>query len=397
MGLTETQAKAQGIEIEKAVVPLGRERTRACHGARRRHDQADLRQEHAPAAGRGHGGPQCRRADRRNGAGPGDGGGRGGHRRSPSTRIRRLSETVFFAAEIAEGSITDCTCPRNNRWSCPHRDRFTGAGQSAGGSRTRPALWFAFQGAQMLVLRDDAGSRLPSAADPGELGLVATRSQYLGVLGEQHCYACELREDSAPPTGMQLSGLRALFGAIDDSLFALAGRAFQIVDWDRSHQFCGRCGTPTRQRLNERARECPSCGQVHYPRIAPAVMALVRRGNELLLARSPHFPPGMYSALAGFVEPGETLEQTTGARSARGSGHRYQEPAILCQPAVAVPAFTDDSVLRGLRRRRNHAGAERNRSSRLVHGDRLPQALPGKISISRRLIDSAMQELGAGT
>ena len=82
-----------------------------------------------------------------------------------------------------------------------------------------------------------------------------------------------------------------------------AGRAFQIVDWDRSHQFCGRCGTPTQIKSNERARECPNCKQVHYPRIAPAIMALVRRGSELLLARSPHFAPGMYSALAGFVEP----------------------------------------------------------------------------------------------
>jgi NAD+ diphosphatase len=196
---------------------------------------------------------------------------------------------------------------------------------------------------------------------------------------------------------MQLSGLRALFGAIDESLFALAGRAFQIVDWDRSHQFCGRCGTPTKHRLNERARECPSCGQVHYPRIAPAVMALVRRGDELLLARSPHFPPGMYSALAGFVEPGETLEQTLAREVREEVGIEITNPRYFASQPWPFPhslmiAFYAD-----------YAGGEITPDPSEIEAadwftaDRLPQALPGKISISRRLIDSALQELGAGT
>jgi NAD+ diphosphatase len=100
-----------------------------------------------------------------------------------------------------------------------------------------------------------------------------------------------------------------LFSVLEDAHFALAGRALQLLQWDRDHQYCGRCGTPTVPRAEERARQCPACGLSAYPRVAPAVMALVRRGRELLLGRSPHFPPGMYSALAGFVEPGESLEQ----------------------------------------------------------------------------------------
>src|SRR5438046_2353929 len=117
--------------------------------------------------------------------------------------------------------------------------------------------------------------------------------------------------DAAPqavaPAGMAWEGLRALFSVLDDAHFALAGRALQLVEWDRTHQYCGRCGTPTEARRDERVRVCPACKLAAYPRVAPAVMALVHRGRELLLARSPHFPPGMYSALAGFVEPGEAL------------------------------------------------------------------------------------------
>jgi len=218
------------------------------------------------------------------------------------------------------------------------------------------------------------------------------RSQYLGILGEQHCFACELEEGSTPPEGMQWSGLRALFGAIDDSLFALAGRAFQIVDWDRSHQFCGRCGTPTVIKNHERARECPSCGQVHYPRIAPAIMALVRRGREFLLARSPHFAPGMYSALAGFVEPGETLEQTL-VREVREevgievANVRYFASQPWPFPHSLMIAFNAD-----------YAGGEITPQADEIEAadwfsiDRLPQVLPSKISISRRLIDAALQD-----
>jgi len=261
--------------------------------------------------------------------------------------------------------------------------------------RTGPALWFAFQGAQILVLRNEQSASLPHAADLRDLGMTPKRSQYLGVLGAQHCFACELEEGSAPPDGMQWSGLRALFGAVDDSLFAIAGRAFQIVDWDRSHQFCGRCGTPTQVKSNERARECPNCKQVHYPRIAPAIMALVRRGRELLLARSPHFAPGMYSALAGFVEPGETLEQTL-VREVREevgievANVRYFASQPWPFPHSLMIAFNAD-----------YAGGEITPEPGEIEAadwftlERLPQALPSKISISRRLIDAALADLGA--
>jgi NAD+ diphosphatase len=261
--------------------------------------------------------------------------------------------------------------------------------------RDEPALWFAFQGAQILILRDDAGVRMPLAGDLRDIGMTPKRSLYLGTLGEQHCYACEVDEGSAPPEGMHWSGLRALFGAIDDSQFAIAGRAFQIVDWDRSHQFCGRCGTPTQVKNSERARECPSCKQVHYPRIAPAIMALVRRGRELLLARSPHFVPGMYSALAGFVEPGETLEQTL-AREVREevsievTNVRYFASQPWPFPHSLMIAFNADYVSGEI----VPAPGEIEAADWFTL-DRLPPQLPGKISISRRLIDAALSELAA--
>jgi len=171
------------------------------------------------------------------------------------------------------------------------------------------SLWFVFRGAELLVAAAPGAATLPHCNHPNTLGMMPQRTQYLGVLGEQHCFSAELAVDAIAPRGWIWQGLRALFGALSEAQFALAGRALQIVDWDRSHQYCGACGKATAARTNERSRECLGCGLVVYPRLAPAVMGLVRREKMLLLARAPRFPKDMYSALAGFVEPGETLEQ----------------------------------------------------------------------------------------
>jgi NAD+ diphosphatase len=86
------------------------------------------------------------------------------------------------------------------------------------------------------------------------------------------------------------------------------GRAVQLVEWGRTHRFCGRCGTATERQANERSMKCPACGLLAFPRLAPAMITLVTRGDEALLARGVAFRGPMYSCLAGFVEPGESLE-----------------------------------------------------------------------------------------
>ena len=189
--------------------------------------------------------------------------------------------------------------------------------------------------------------------------------------------------------------VRALFGALDDAVFALAGRALQVMDWDRSHQFCGRCGTPTAVKSGERARECPSCGQVHYPRIAPAVMALVQRRGELLLARSPHFMPGMYSALAGFVEPGESLEQCLVREVKEEVGIevenlRYFSSQPWPFPHSLMIAFNCDWAAGEIAPDPGEIEAAGWFSLENLPG------LPNKISIARRLIDATIAKMRAG-
>lgn len=167
------------------------------------------------------------------------------------------------------------------------------------------ALLFLFQEGRLLLHGDGTLPR-GRAEDLG-----ADFVNALGTLEGQPVVAARLTGDL--PEGFQLRPLRGTFGVLHEDLFGLAGYAVQVVEWDRTHQFCGACAVPTVRNGHELSRTCPKCGLTAYPRVAPVVMVLVTRGEgegrELLLARGPQFPAGMYSALAGFVEPSETLEQ----------------------------------------------------------------------------------------
>jgi NAD+ diphosphatase len=177
------------------------------------------------------------------------------------------------------------------------------------GDTDAPNWWFVFAGGDLLVRPTANGVELPVASIWPFAKLPTMRRLYLGSLRGQPCHAAEVATTAPPPPGMQFESLRGLWSRLDDALLGVAGHALQLIEWDRTHQFCGRCGTPTQRRADERARHCAACGLTAYPRLSPVVMVRVVRDGEILLARAPRFAPGVYSLLAGFVEAGETLEQ----------------------------------------------------------------------------------------
>ena len=281
-----------------------------------------------------------------------------------------------------------------------------GVADDAPGAHFSESHWFVFRGDELLVEMgpmerpsDDprvkarpAWARLPLRKNHNWLGSGVARTLYLGRLGGTQCWAAEMPEKAAAPAGLSWAGLRTLFTVLDDAQFAVAGRALQLVAWDRTHQYCGRCGTPTQAKADERVRVCPACKLSAYPRLAPAIMALVKRGRELLLARSPHFPPGMYSALAGFVEPGESLEQCLAREvqeevGVRVSNIRYFASQPWPFPHSLMIAFVCDWVSGEVKPQ--EAEIEEAKWFEVLQ---LPK-LPSKISIARRLIDAVCQEL----
>ena len=165
------------------------------------------------------------------------------------------------------------------------------------------------------------GGRLIMSATPdrvfvpcGDLthsGLQAEEILPLGHWQGKPCHAWIFPADSKLPESslLVIAGLRSRLGAVVDAEFLLAGRAQQLAHWWEFHRFCGRCGGPTRLELHERVLACGACGALYYPRIAPCAIGIVVRGNECLLAHNAHFAEGLYSALAGFIEAGESAEQ----------------------------------------------------------------------------------------
>ncbi len=174
-----------------------------------------------------------------------------------------------------------------------------------------PFLWFGYRNYHLLVENNAHNYRIPELNNLAEVGLSADSIQYLGRLGERHCYSAAMPASSQAPAGMAFVHLRKLYERLPAEQFDVAFRSVQIVDWDRHNQFCGRCGAAMAYKPPERVKECPHCKLTRYPRHSPAVIvAVVKDGEELLLARSRRHPAGFYSVLAGFVDPGENLEET---------------------------------------------------------------------------------------
>ena len=175
---------------------------------------------------------------------------------------------------------------------------------------TQQKLLVTYRGRDLLVKSLGNCAELPLVADSEELGLDFNGEHYLGLLNGVDCFASHVSEEASPPVGYEFIGLRTLWSRLPEDAFWVAGRGYQIVEWDRTHCYCGRCGSLTEDSPPERSKYCSRCGLNSFPRISPAVIMCVTRGSEILLARGTRFPGSFYSVLAGFVEPGESLEET---------------------------------------------------------------------------------------
>ncbi len=261
----------------------------------------------------------------------------------------------------------------------------------------RAALWFAFNNDRLLVHAQDDRRQLPDYADLAQLGVDFESGHYLGRLEDVDCYAVDLQSD-VPPEAMAFEGLRGLYGRLADEHYSIAGRAVQILLWDKTHRFCGRCGTATVNAPGERAKLCPQCGLLNFPRLSPAVIMLVQRGeDEFLLARNRAFADGFFSVLAGFVEPGESLEEAV-AREVREEVDleirdiRYFGSQPWPFPHQLMIGFTAHYASGEIRPQADEI-AEAGWFSRTGE---LPR-LPGKLSIARRLIDAFVGATGDTT
>jgi NAD+ diphosphatase len=254
------------------------------------------------------------------------------------------------------------------------------------------AFWFLFDQRALLVSTGDEPPAVPVGAEPP---VACGQRRFVGLLAGKPCWAARVESVQAPE-GWAFEGLRGLFNRLHDDLLAVAGRAIQLLEFQRTHRYCGVCATETVDHDEGRGRCCPACGETVYPRIAPAMMVLIKRdgprGRELLLAHGSRFPTVFYSALAGFVEASESLEDCVHRETMEEIGVKIANLRYFASQSWPFPhslmiAFVADYVSGEIVCQPGEI-----EDARWFSLDALPD-LPHRLSIARRLINATIAEV----
>ncbi len=253
------------------------------------------------------------------------------------------------------------------------------------------AVW---RNRSLVVETPDPAAALLAA---GERWAGAGEVAFLGLAGSRAHFAVDLSHLDQPPDlaeGARFVDLRAVGPLLSQGDGALLAYARGLMHWHARHRFCGACGGATASAAGGHVRRCPSCGAEHFPRTDPAVIMLVEDGSRVLLARQASWPPGRHSVLAGFVEPGESLEEAVRREVMEEVGIavaevRYRSSQPWPFPASIMLGFTARAMTRDIRLAAGELEAARwmSRSELLNLPDHAEFRLPSPDSIARRLIE----------
>lgn len=229
-------------------------------------------------------------------------------------------------------------------------------GQLAAARRDPRARWLLIWGTRCLV-RHGAAARLPL----GELGDLQPATQdavFLGLEDGAPRFALPLQSDPGEMVGGHFAGLRELLGLLSDRDAALLAYARAMVHWLQQHRYCAACGAANRPNEGGFVLECSSasCGHRHFPRLDPAIIVLVHDGERCLLGRQASWPDGRFSTIAGFVEPGETLEDAVHREVAEETNIRIGE----CRYMASQPWPFPSSLMIGFHARASSSGIRLN-------------------------------------
>lgn len=220
-------------------------------------------------------------------------------------------------------------------------------------------------------------------------------AHFVGFVDEHAWWAVDVPRGDDPSDGAAID-LRSFYGRAAEHEWLAAGRSVQIVEWSRTHHFCGRCGERTELAARDRAMRCPACSLVAFPRLSPAMITLVTRGGpgpgeEALLARGVQWNVPTYSCLAGFVEPGESLEDAVVREVHEEVGVAVRRPQYFGSQPWPFP----NSLMVGFRAEYESGDIVCDPTeiadAAWFRREDLPMIPPG-ISIARKLIDAWLGE-----
>lgn len=253
------------------------------------------------------------------------------------------------------------------------------------------ALLFAFRKGS-LIHRDGPFS-LPTVGEARAAGLPLEALAPLGKVGDRAAAFAALPDDARLTAPLLTSNLRRLFFSLEGPLLHAAALAAQLAHFESTSRFCGACARPLSRKIGERAKRCDACDREIYPPVSPCTIVLVHRGDEILLARASRLPPGMFALVAGFVEPGETLEACVQREVAEEVGLEVADLRYVASqpwpfPSQLMVGFFARAVGGELR-----ADPSEIEEARWFGLRELPM-IPPPFSVARFLIDTYLEERG---
>ena len=252
--------------------------------------------------------------------------------------------------------------------------------------------WLIFQNDQLLFIYHDTSLQLPSTETIDDLTPYFLRHHPIGEFDNCTIFCAELQSTLPLTHSLVCVPLRNALEHLGDEWYSIATKAFTIINWDRNHQFCGRCGHATKHKDNSFERSCTHCNLHFYPRISPSVIVLIQHQDQVLMARSHHFKPGIYGLIAGFVEAGESLEEAVHREVFEETRIRVKNLRYFGSQVWPFP----DSLMAGFYA--DYASGELNIENDEIEAagwyrfDNLPGRPSSKISIASRMLDHCIAQ-----
>ena len=246
------------------------------------------------------------------------------------------------------------------------------------------AYWFIFKSDKLLINPENK-NKIPLTNNLNEYHISPIRTIYLGKLDKNPCYAAEVNLDTNTPEGMVFKDLRSSYNCLEESIYLLAGRAFQIINWDKNHKYCGKCGALTQNMDHEMAKICPKCGFMSFPRISPAVITAIIKDGKILMAKH-RYRENMYGLIAGFVEPGETLKECVERETMEEVGLKLKNIKYFGSQTWPFPHSLMIGFTAEYRSGEINVDGKEITEAKWFSSDEIPRS-PSKMSIASELID----------
>lgn len=256
----------------------------------------------------------------------------------------------------------------------------------------KQSFWFIFQDDLLLFINNPESNKLVTEKSIHAYQPYFIRQYKLAEFEHYIVHCAELHPEAEVSANNVFVPLKKALEMLGQDWYTLAAKAFAIINWDKNHQFCGRCAAQTIHVTDTFERKCPVCLLAFYPRISPSMIVLIHKEDHLLMARSAHFPPGVYGLIAGFVEAGESIEETVHREVKEEVGLEIDDLHYFGSQAWPFP----DSLMIAFTARYKSGELIINPVEIETAGwyryDQLPGRPSTSVSIARKLIDHFVAE-----